>query len=63
MAAIAGFTPIGEVAQLVNIGTLAASVVCGEVILMRRSNPKMLSPFRTPQARCRLWSGSAFART
>ena len=49
MAAIAGFTPIGEVAQLVNIGTLAAFVVvCGGVILMRRSHPDLPRPFRTP---------------
>ena len=49
MAAIAGFTPIGEVAQLVNIGTLAAFVVvCAGVILMRRSHPEMPRPFRTP---------------
>ncbi|MGA7978765.1 MAG: amino acid permease [Chromatiaceae bacterium] len=49
MAAVAGFTPIGEVAQLVNIGTLAAFVVvCIGVILMRRSHPGMPRPFRAP---------------
>lgn len=49
MAAIAGLTPIAEVAQLVNIGTLAAFVVvCAGVIFMRRSHPDMPRPFRIP---------------
>jgi len=49
MAAVAGFTPIRAVAELVNIGTLAAFVVvCGGVILMRRSHPDMHRPFRAP---------------
>jgi APA family basic amino acid/polyamine antiporter len=49
MAAVAGFTPIRTVAELVNIGTLAAFVVvCGGVILMRRSHPDMHRPFRAP---------------
>jgi APA family basic amino acid/polyamine antiporter len=49
MAAIAGFTPIGDVAELVNIGTLAAFVlVCGGVIALRRSRPDLPRPFRTP---------------
>jgi APA family basic amino acid/polyamine antiporter len=49
IAAIAGFTPIGDVAELVNIGTLAAFVlVCGGVIALRRSRPDLPRPFRTP---------------
>lgn len=49
MAGVAGLTPIGEVAQLVNIGTLAAFVlVCAGVILMRRSHRDLHRPFRTP---------------
>ena len=49
IAAIAGFTPIGKVAELVNIGTLAAFVlVCGGVIVLRWSKPNLKRPFRTP---------------
>ncbi|MBK8163451.1 MAG: amino acid permease [Gammaproteobacteria bacterium] len=49
MAAIAGFTPIGDVAELVNIGTLAAFVlVCGGVIALRHTHPDLLRPFRSP---------------
>ncbi len=49
MAAIAGFTPIGEVAELVNIGTLAAFlIVCSGVIVLRITRPELPRPFRTP---------------
>jgi APA family basic amino acid/polyamine antiporter len=49
MALIAGFTPIEGVAQLVNIGTLAAFVmVCAGVIALRISKPDLPRPFRTP---------------
>lgn len=49
IAAIAGFTPIGDVAELVNIGTLAAFVmVCGGVIVLRYTRPDLPRPFRTP---------------
>ena len=49
IAAIAGFTPIGEVAELVNIGTLAAFVlVCAGVIHLRYTRPDLKRPFRTP---------------
>ncbi len=49
IAAVAGFTPIGKVAELVNIGTLAAFVlVCGGVILLRYTKPNLKRPFRTP---------------
>jgi APA family basic amino acid/polyamine antiporter len=49
MAAIAGLTPIGKVAELVNIGTLAAFVlVCGGVIALRYTRPELSRPFRTP---------------
>lgn len=49
IAAIAGFTPIGKVAELVNIGTLAAFVlVCGGVIILRRTKPDLKRPFKTP---------------
>jgi APA family basic amino acid/polyamine antiporter len=49
IAAIAGFTPIGKVAELVNIGTLAAFVlVCSGVLVLRRTRPELERPFRTP---------------
>jgi APA family basic amino acid/polyamine antiporter len=49
MALIAGFTPISVVAELVNIGTLAAFiVVCSGVILLRRTRPELPRPFRMP---------------
>jgi APA family basic amino acid/polyamine antiporter len=47
MALAAGLTPIGELAELVNIGTLAAFIlVCGGVISMRITNPTMPRPFK-----------------
>ncbi|MBI5450040.1 MAG: amino acid permease [Gammaproteobacteria bacterium] len=49
MALVAGLLPIGTVAELVNIGTLAAfALVCGGVIYMRYSHPDLPRPFRTP---------------
>lgn len=49
MAAVAGLTPIGEVAELVNIGTLAAFfLVCVGVIILRAKHPDLPRPFKTP---------------
>ena len=49
MASIAGFTPIGTVAELVNIGTLAAFfLVCLGVVFLRHTHPDLPRPFRTP---------------
>jgi len=49
MAVMAGFIPLGALAELVNIGTLAAFViVCGGVIMMRFTHPDMPRPFRVP---------------
>lgn len=49
MAIAAGVLPIHEVADLVNIGTLAAFVVvCIGVIVLRRTKPEMKRPFKTP---------------
>ncbi|MFZ0693585.1 MAG: amino acid permease [Alphaproteobacteria bacterium] len=49
MALIAGFTPIEGVAQLVNIGTLAAfALVCAGVIVLRATEPDLPRPFKTP---------------
>lgn len=49
MAGVAGFTPIGQVAELVNIGTLAAFfLVCLGVLVLRWTHPALPRPFRTP---------------
>lgn len=49
MAVMAGFMPLGALAELVNIGTLAAFVlVCAGVIVMRKSHPDMPRPFKMP---------------
>ncbi len=49
IGAVAGFTPIGDVAELVNIGTLAAFfLVCVGVVVLRSTHPDMPRPFRTP---------------
>ena len=49
MAVMAGFIPLDALAELVNIGTLAAFVlVCGGVIAMRYTKPDLKRPFETP---------------
>ncbi len=49
MACIAGVMPLGELAELVNIGTLAAFVmVCMGVIVLRFTRPELRRPFRIP---------------
>lgn len=48
-ALVAGLLPIGEVAELVNIGTLSAFIViCGSVLLLRIRRPELQRGFRTP---------------
>ncbi|GAA3308951.1 amino acid permease [Streptomyces cinereospinus] len=48
-AAIAGFLPIGEAAELTNIGILLAFVVvCVAVIVLRYRQPDLPRTFRTP---------------
>ncbi|CAL9655762.1 putative amino acid permease YhdG [Streptomyces sp. enrichment culture] len=48
-AAIAGFLPIGEAAELTNIGILLAFVVvCTAVIVLRYRHPELPRSFRTP---------------
>ncbi|MET8811279.1 amino acid permease [Streptomyces sp. NPDC004549] len=48
-AAIAGFVPIGEAAELTNIGILLAFVVvCVAVIVLRYKRPELPRAFRTP---------------
>ena len=49
LALVAGLSPIGKVAELVNLGTLAAFfLVCASVIVLRKSRPELKRPFRTP---------------
>jgi APA family basic amino acid/polyamine antiporter len=49
MAIMAGFIPLGVLAELVNIGTLVAFIlVCGGVIMLRRTHPDLPRPFKTP---------------
>ena len=49
MAIIAGLIPLGDLAELVNIGTLAAFVlVCLGVIVLRFTQPDLPRPFRSP---------------
>ncbi|HEY4644927.1 MAG TPA: amino acid permease [Steroidobacteraceae bacterium] len=49
LATIAGFAPIGAVAEMANIGTLAAFVaVCVGVIVLRYKHPDLHRPFKTP---------------
>jgi basic amino acid/polyamine antiporter, APA family len=49
IALVAGFFPIGRVAELVNLGTLGAFfLVCASVMIMRRTRPDLVRPFRVP---------------
>ena len=50
LAAIVGsVTPIDDISKMVNIGTLFAFViVCVAVVVLRRSDPERLRPFRAP---------------
>lgn len=48
-ALVAGFLPIREVAELVNIGTLSAfAVICLAVVILRRTRPDAQRTFRVP---------------
>ena len=48
-AIAAGVLPIGDLAELVNIGTLSAFVViCASIIVLRRRRPELPRAFRTP---------------
>ena len=58
MAVMAGMIPLGVLAELVNIGTLAAFVlVCGGVIVLRRTHPEMPRPFKMPFGTLLAWLG------
>ena len=49
VAIVAALFPLKILADLVNIGTLMAFViVCAAVLVMRRTNPELPRPFRTP---------------
>ena len=49
MSLVAGLMPLGDLAELVNIGTLAAfTFVCLGVIILRVTQPDMVRPFRSP---------------
>lgn len=49
MAVMAGFIPLNALAELVNIGTLAAFVlVCIGVIVLRETHPQLKRPFTMP---------------
>ncbi|HEY3174823.1 MAG TPA: amino acid permease [Candidatus Polarisedimenticolia bacterium] len=46
---LAAFLPINVLLDLVNMGTLMAfAIVCGAVLIMRRTNPGAERPFRVP---------------
>lgn len=49
IALISGLTPMRNVAELANIGTLMAfTLVCGGVVILRYTQPDLPRPFRTP---------------
>src|SRR5436190_415413 len=49
VASMAGFIPLSILAEMTSIGTLFAFViVCGAVLVMRRTNPDAPRPFRAP---------------
>ncbi|BAW79401.1 amino acid permease-associated protein [Candidatus Nitrosoglobus terrae] len=49
MASIAGLTPLNEIVELTNIGTLGAfTVVCAGVAILRYTKPDLQRPFKTP---------------
>jgi APA family basic amino acid/polyamine antiporter len=48
-AVVAGLLPIGEVAELVNIGTLSAFIIiCAAIMVLRVRQPELPRGFRTP---------------
>ena len=49
VALVAGFMPIQQVAELVNVGTLAAFIMVSvAVMVLRYTRPELHRPFRTP---------------
>ncbi|PFO09658.1 amino acid permease [Bacillus sp. AFS076308] len=48
-ALVSGLTPISEVAELVNIGTLSAFIlICSSIMVLRKKRPELERKFRTP---------------
>ncbi|MED4224623.1 amino acid permease [Neobacillus cucumis] len=48
-ALVSGLTPISEVAELVNIGTLSAFIlICSSIMVLRKKRPDLERKFRTP---------------
>jgi amino acid transporter len=48
-ALVAGLLPIGEVAELVNIGTLSAFIIiCASIMVLRVRKPDLQRKFKTP---------------
>src|SRR5438046_10043604 len=49
VGAMAGLIPLSILAEMTSIGTLFAFViVCGAVLVMRKTNPNAVRPFRAP---------------
>jgi APA family basic amino acid/polyamine antiporter len=49
VATLSGFLPLRVLAELVNMATLLAfGLVCAAVLVLRRTNPGAVRPFRTP---------------
>ena len=49
VALLGGFLPLRILAELVNIGTLLAfAIVCGAVLVLRKTHPELPRPFRCP---------------
>ena len=50
-AGVAGLLPITQVAELINIGTLAAFIIiCASILVLRRRQPDLQRAFRVPAA-------------
>lgn len=48
-ALLGGLFPIGALGEMVSIGTLLAfAIVCGSIIVLRRTHPDLPRPFKTP---------------
>jgi APA family basic amino acid/polyamine antiporter len=51
-AIVAGMTPIEELGDLVNLGTLAAfTIICFTVLYLRKKKPELVRPFSVPMPR------------
>ena len=62
VALVAGLLPIGEVAELVNIGTLSAFIViCVSVLILRIRRPDLPRSFRMPAVRVVAPLGALFS--